>query len=197
MKHEITSLNTKRTLAESLKRLMQKKPLSKITVSEIIADCGVNRKTFYYHFEDIYALLKWMLESEAIEVVKHYDLLVDYQEALLFVMDYVEKNEHLLGCVYDAMGRDELKRFFYTDLKEIVLFIIQGAEKECGATLTPDYRQFLCTFYMEALSGILLDWANHRNVRSREQTIEYVVDTIRSSLKGILRTGAAERTDAS
>ncbi|MGN1367950.1 MAG: TetR family transcriptional regulator, partial [Aristaeellaceae bacterium] len=50
MKHEITSLNTKRTLAESLKRLMQKKPLSKITVSEIIADCGVNRKTFYYHF---------------------------------------------------------------------------------------------------------------------------------------------------
>ena len=34
---------------------MEKKPLSKITVSEIIADCGVNRKTFYYHFEDIYA----------------------------------------------------------------------------------------------------------------------------------------------
>lgn len=28
---------------------MEKKPLSKITVSEIIADCGVNRKTFYYH----------------------------------------------------------------------------------------------------------------------------------------------------
>ena len=37
---------------------MEKKPLSNITVSEIIADCGVNRKTFYYHFEDIYALLK-------------------------------------------------------------------------------------------------------------------------------------------
>ena len=42
----------------SLQRFMEKKPLSKITVSEIIADCGVNRKTFYYHFEDIYALLK-------------------------------------------------------------------------------------------------------------------------------------------
>ena len=48
----------KKTLAVSLKRFMEKKPLSKITVSEIIADCGVNRKTFYYHFEDIYALLK-------------------------------------------------------------------------------------------------------------------------------------------
>ena len=38
--------------------------------SEIIVDCGVNRKTFYYHFEDIYAPLKWMLEEEAGNVVK-------------------------------------------------------------------------------------------------------------------------------
>lgn len=91
MKHEITSLNTKKTLAASLKKAMEKKPLSKITVSEIITDCGVNRKTFYYHFQDIYALLKWMLEEEAIEVVKQFDLLVDYREAILFVLDYVKK----------------------------------------------------------------------------------------------------------
>lgn len=96
MKHEVTTLNTKRTLAASLKSFTEKKPLSKITVSDIIADCGVNRKTFYYHFEDIYALLKWMLEEEAVNVVKQFDLLVDYREAVLFVMNYVRKNKHLL-----------------------------------------------------------------------------------------------------
>ena len=90
---------------------MEKKPLSKITVSEIITDCGVNRKTFYYHFQDIYALLKWMLDEEAIEVVKQFDMLVDYREAILFVLDYVKKNKHLLCCAYDGMGRDEMKRF--------------------------------------------------------------------------------------
>ena len=63
MKYEITSFNTKKSLAESLKKAMKSKTLSKITVSEIILDCGVNRKTFYYHFENIYALLKWMLEQ--------------------------------------------------------------------------------------------------------------------------------------
>ena len=42
----------------SLKRFMEKKPLSKITVSEIIADCGVNREAFDYDFGDIYGLLK-------------------------------------------------------------------------------------------------------------------------------------------
>ena len=89
MKHEEITMQTKKEFAASLKKLMEKKPLSKITVSEIAQDCDVNRKTFYYHFEDIYDLLQWMLEQEAVEVVKQFDLMVDYEEAITFVLDYV------------------------------------------------------------------------------------------------------------
>lgn len=112
MKQKEISLNTKKALAESLKKAMKKKPFSKITVSELIADCNINRKTFYYHFEDIYDLLKWMFEEEAINVLKHFDLLVDYEEALNFVMDYVEQNDHIINCAYDSIGQEEMKRFF-------------------------------------------------------------------------------------
>lgn len=70
MTHAENSLRTKTKLADSLKKLMMHKPFSKITVSEIIRDCNVNRKTFYYHFEDIYALLKWMFAQDAINIVK-------------------------------------------------------------------------------------------------------------------------------
>lgn len=56
----------------ALKSAMKNKTLSKITVSEIIQTCRVNRKTFYYHFQDIYELLKWTLEQEAVEVVKNF-----------------------------------------------------------------------------------------------------------------------------
>ena len=45
---------TKRALEQSLKNLLLKKPLTKITISDITADCGMNRMTFYYHFKDIY-----------------------------------------------------------------------------------------------------------------------------------------------
>ena len=62
MKHEIQSQATKQALADSLRQLLTRKSFSKITVTEIVENCGVNRKTFYYHFEDIYALLRWMLE---------------------------------------------------------------------------------------------------------------------------------------
>ena len=43
---------TKRALEASLKNLLLKKPLSKITISDITEDCGINRMTFYYHFKD-------------------------------------------------------------------------------------------------------------------------------------------------
>lgn len=47
-------------LADSLRKLMVTKPLSKISIREITEDCGVNRQTFYYHFHDIFDLLEWM-----------------------------------------------------------------------------------------------------------------------------------------
>lgn len=186
MKHEITSLNTKKSLAEALKRAMQKKNFSKITVSEIIADCGVNRKTFYYHFEDIYALLKWMLEEEAIEVVKNFDLLVDYEEAISFVMDYVESNKHIINCAYDSIGRDEMKRFFYSDFIELVRTVINQTEEKMNLHLEEKYKEFVSNFYTEALSGMLIDWIKERESYNRKQIIDYISNTFKSSLIGII-----------
>ena len=54
---------TKKALAVSLKKLLSKKELSKITISNITDECGVNRQTFYYHFKDIYDLLEWIYKN--------------------------------------------------------------------------------------------------------------------------------------
>ena len=74
MKHNEQSQQTKQALSEALKAMMKKKPLNKITVRELVEDCGVNRKTFYYHFEDIFSLLKWTLDQEAMCMFGKYDL---------------------------------------------------------------------------------------------------------------------------
>lgn len=67
MKQQEATLKTKQALAAALKEKMLKKSFSKISVSELIDASNINRKTFYYHFEDIYALLKWTFEQDAIE----------------------------------------------------------------------------------------------------------------------------------
>lgn len=190
MKHEEISLNTKKALAESLKKAMTKKPFQKITVSELIKDCNVNRKTFYYHFEDIYALLKWMFEKEAIEVVKHFNLLVDQEEAIIFIMDYVEQNSYIINCAYDSIGRDGLKRFLYADFLEIIVSIIDGVEQKTGKMLETGYKEFLSLFYTEAASGILIDWIKNREKRNRKTVIKHISTTLKDSLITIVNNNA-------
>ena len=56
---------TKRALEASLKKMLLKKPVTKITISDITEDCGVNRATFYYHFKDIYVLIEWSCEEDS------------------------------------------------------------------------------------------------------------------------------------
>lgn len=56
---------TKLALEESLKRLLLKKPLDKITINDLTTDCGISRMTFYYHFKDIYDLVEWSCLEDA------------------------------------------------------------------------------------------------------------------------------------
>lgn len=191
MKREESTLITKKALAASLKKYMTKKTLKKITVSEIITDCNVNRKTFYYHFEDIYALLKWMLEQEAVEVVKQFDLLIDYKDAILFVMDYVETNAHILNCAYDSMGRDEMKRFLCNDFYEIIRQLIDDMEKSLDLNVPEDFKQFVCNLYMEALAGTLIDAFKNRGNNDREKMLKYLSLVLHTSLPETLKQAAA------
>lgn len=176
-----------KTLAESLKKAMKLKPLSKITVSEIINDCGVNRKTFYYHFENIYDLLKWMLEQEAVEVVKNFDLLVNPEEALAFVMDYVDANKHIINCAYDSMGREGMKRFFLTDLYGVVRSIIDRVADKINAIVAEDFKDFLTTFYTEALAGMLINYFQGSERRGRQELIDYILLILKNSIPNVLR----------
>ncbi len=188
MTHEESSLQTKKMLCASLKKLMKNKAFSKITVSELIKDCQINRKTFYYHFEDIYDLLKWMLEQEAIEVVKQFNILSDYKDAFYFVFDYVEKNSYFLNCIYDSMGRDLLKRFLYQDFIELVEDLIRDAEKAENVVISDNYRTFLCNFYTEAIAGMLINLFQDPQKHDKEEILQYISIIIRQSLPAVLHT---------
>ena len=186
MKHEVTTYNTKKALADALKRAMQDKPFSKITVSEIIQNCGVNRKTFYYHFQDIYALLKWVLDEEAIQVVRHFDLLENYEDAIRFVMDYVHKNDFIANCVRDSASREEMKRFFYKDFIEIVTSVIDEAEARTGFSFPPDFKSYTARFYTEALAGMLIDWAKNSESQNQEQIVSYLTLLVSAAVDSML-----------
>ena len=71
---------TKQALAASLKELMQEMPFEKINVAQICERCGMNRKSFYYHFKDKYDLVNWIFDTDFIAVVSAHTLPHSAQE---------------------------------------------------------------------------------------------------------------------
>lgn len=182
MQYQVTSLNTKRLLANSLRKLMKKKAFSKITVTEICLDCGVNRKTFYYHFEDIYALLKWILEQEAFDIIQSFDLLEDFDKIILFILNYVNTNKPFLNSIYASLGYDGLREFLHEDFIRLISATISSLEKQEEYYLSSDYRLFLSKFYARALSGTLTDLLNE----SPQEIKEAICFTFKTSILSII-----------
>lgn len=134
--------------------------------------------------------MKWMLEQEAVEVIKKFDLIVNTEEAITFVMDYTEANQHIISCAYDAMGRDEMKRFFYADFIDVLRSAIEAGEKELSLSVDEDFKAFLADFYTEALAGMLIDWIKSPQKRNREKILQYILLICRTSIPNILITRA-------
>lgn len=185
MKHEEISYQTKMELVKALKEEMKKKSFSKITVSDLVSDCNMNRKTFYYHFDNIYDLLRWMFEQEAIEIVKKFDFLVDYNEAINFVLDYVDKNDYIINCAYSSIGRDEMKNFFFSDFIGMNSALIDNISEKYGFHYDEEYKEFVAKFFSEAVAGTLIDMVHEKDKEKRKRYAQYIVKIVKSSVENV------------
>lgn len=104
---------TKRALEASLKKLLLRKPLNKITINDITEDCGVNRMTFYYHFKDIYDLVDWILVEDAAEALEGRQNFETWSEALLDALQRIQDNRVLVLNVYRSVSREQVEQYLY------------------------------------------------------------------------------------
>lgn len=147
---------TKRALEQSLKNLLLKKPLDKITVKDLTDDCGINRMTFYYHFKDIYDLAGWSCvedAAKALEGKKTYDT---WQEGLLQIFGAVEENKPFIMNAYHSLSREHVETYLYRLTHDLVIGVVE--EKAAGMPVRPEDKEFIADFYKYALVGLMLDW---------------------------------------
>lgn len=196
MKNEEISIKTKKHLSKTLKKLMLKKPLSKITISEIVRSADVNRKTFYYHFESINELFKRTLEEEAVHVVKNLDVKKDYKKAIEFVIEYIETNNDILNCAYDSMGREGLKEFFYDDFYEIVEKLVETIVEEMDEVVENDFKDFLAKMYAGAIANMIIDYFSEKKNIDTQKIVDYIMIVMGSSIKASIEAYVSEINEA-
>lgn len=147
---------TKRALEQSLKNLLLKKPLTKITVGDITDDCGINRMTFYYHFKDIYDLVEWSCLEDAkraLDEKKTYDT---WQQGLLQIFKAVQENKPFILNVYRCVHREQVEKYLQPLVDQLLLNVIN--EEAAGITVRDEDKQFIAQVYSYMFIGLMLDW---------------------------------------
>lgn len=146
---------TKRALEASLKNLLLKKPLDKITINDITEDCGINRMTFYYHFKDIYDLIEWCCVEDAkkaLEGKKTYDT---WQQGFLQIFEAVLDNKPFILNVYHSVSREQVEIYLYKLTYDLLIGVVE--EKSAGMNVREEDKKFIADFYKYAFVGLMLD----------------------------------------
>ncbi len=139
---------TKSLLAASMKNLMCEKPFVKINISEICEGCGMNRKSFYYHFKDKYDLMNWIFYTDFIAVAgkgsyeNGWDLLEGICE--LFYND-----ARFYRSAFKTEGQNSFREYLAESMAPMIIFLFEDVFDEENFTLISD---MLCEVFVTVVS---------------------------------------------
>lgn len=188
---------TKNALADSLKALLELHPVDKITISDITDDCGVNRMTFYYHFQDIYDLLEWSWIREANKVLNGKKTYDTWQQGFLQIFNAVSENKQIVMNIYHSVNREQIEIYLYKLTYDLLFGVIE--ENAAGMDVRDDDKKFIADFYKYAFVGLILDWIKNGMKADPSQVIEHLDVLIHGDIKKALnkfRTDKINQTAA-
>lgn len=147
---------TATAIKASLIKLLGEKPLDKITVKDIVEDCGINRKTFYYHFRDIYDVLEVMLAEELRRFESAHTDDESLEECVFKITDFIRKNKKAVKHIYDSLDLSKLEKVLFEAALPQIKSYIQHHTGE--AFHTDDDINLLSALFSAAIVGAILHW---------------------------------------
>lgn len=153
----MTSL-TKDAIKKSFLKLLNAKAINKITVKEIVVDCGINRNSFYYHFDDIPSLLEEILNDQADALVKIHGKETDIYHHILTAMNFALENKAAMMHIYYSANKDLLDRYLNRIANRTVTEYFDVFFE--SADIADDDKQAIIMYYKSLLVGFVIDWMN-------------------------------------
>ncbi len=182
---------TQKAIMESFTKLLNERPLDKITVKDIVEDCDVNRKTFYYHYRDIYALLDAVLDAELERIRQNTNETATWQQRYLELAGYAFKNKKAVYHIFNSSRRDQLTEYLYSAAaKAFEAYILKEDE-----ALRCDERdvKLLAELYTSAAVGMTTEWIRRGMKEDPTEYVGRIGRLLNGTLKLALANMRAER----
>lgn len=149
---------TEKAIRESFVKLLNEKPLNKITVRDIVEDCGINRNSFYYHYQDVPDLLNRIIEDEAERLIAEYPTIETHEKAIEVSIEFALQNKAAVMHLYNSENRDVLERNLLHLCEDVITKYIATIFPE--QKLSDGDRKIVIEVLKCECFGMIISWMN-------------------------------------
>lgn len=164
---------TKRALASSLRKLLMKEPLDRITIKELTDDCGISRSAFYYHFQDIYELVEWTtFEKFGRKLSKSVEE-GNWKEIIRTIVTDFDEDRQFVSTVYRYINFEMISKYVDRAMEKLMPMIMEEPSRDLN--VTKDQKKIVMQFFQVGMEGILFKWIGNGMKEPAEQVIDQLV----------------------
>ncbi len=146
----------KKAIRDSFIKLLNEKPLSQITIRDIVEDCDVNRNTFYYYFQGLPQLVETIVDEAAQRMIREYPAIESIEECLDAIIGFALENRKAVLHIYQSINRDIFEQYLWRVCQHAVTTYIDGVFD--GRIVPESDRKLIVDYWKCVCFGLAIGW---------------------------------------
>ena len=148
---------TTQVIKDSFLRLLYHYPLNEITVRMIVEECGINRNSFYYHFQDIPSLLDEIFRDKIDALMKKYTDIQIFEECFTAAITDILGDKKLVRHIYyGSPSKEAFERFLLNACDYLVRSYMDIVS--AGLNISDSDRNIIVRLYRGECFGFVSEW---------------------------------------
>lgn len=170
---------TKKAIKETFIKLIEEHPLSKITIKDIVEECGINRNTFYYHYKDLPALIEEILKDEADATIEKYNTISSILECYDALTEFASNKKRAIMHIFRSVSRDVFEHHLMNIGEYFISCYVEHALKDELVAkgikeLGEEDKKSIIEYFKCVSFGLVIEWLNNGMDEERAKSIRKI-----------------------
>lgn len=151
---------TEKAIKDAFWKLLSEQPLNQISVRAIAEECGINRNSFYYHFQDIPSLIEQIITETADALIEKYPSISSVEQAVEVALKFTLDNKKAVLHICNSVNRNIYEQYLMKICEYVVVTYCDTVFEKDKDKINENDREILIQFTKCEVFGLFIDWIN-------------------------------------
>lgn len=164
------ALYTNKLIMTTFQAMLEEMLFDKITVAALVKQAGVSPNTFYYHYQDIYALLDTWFHEKVVDFLP--DTPIEWKSTTKAMLYQCKAHPKIIYHVFDSLSRNRLERYIFSLTDDVFMKVVQQAAE--GRSLSEGRLRSIASFCRYAYIGFVMQFFWNRMENDIDESVEWL-----------------------